>query len=201
MDFLATLKPADWAIVFATMVGPILAAQAQKTFEGYRAHTSKKEQVFARLMATRATRLSPAHVEALNMIDVTFAGRRVFWRLRQSANEAMVQRKWREYLDALNTPTSGTSAADEVIFARRHDAFIALLGAMCEDLGFPFDVLTLRNNSYTPIAHFNLEEENAAARTGIAELLSGKRALKMEIVNLPGPPAQANPPPGAAPKP
>ena len=51
----------DWSaisIVIATVMGPILAVQAQKYLERQRAQKRAKDTIFRTLVATRATRLS-----------------------------------------------------------------------------------------------------------------------------------------------
>lgn len=74
---LTKVTSAEWAIVFATLVGPILAVQAQKFLEGRREYRAAKLWVFRSLMTTRMQRLSIDHVRALNMIDICFYGQRV----------------------------------------------------------------------------------------------------------------------------
>ena len=62
----------DWLVILAIIIAPILAVQVQKIIESRRSKRERKLQVFKALMATRATPLSPIHVEALNMIDIEF---------------------------------------------------------------------------------------------------------------------------------
>jgi hypothetical protein len=66
------MTTSDWAIVSATLLGPILAVQAQKWLERWRDYRNRKMWVFQTLMATRAARLEAEHVRALNMIDLVF---------------------------------------------------------------------------------------------------------------------------------
>ena len=54
-----TFKGADIAIVVATLLGPVLAVQAQKWLERGREITQRRAWIFRTLMATRATNLSP----------------------------------------------------------------------------------------------------------------------------------------------
>ena len=61
-----------WITILAIILGPILAVQVQKYIENKKETRNKKMQIFKALMATRATPLYPAHVEALNMIDIEF---------------------------------------------------------------------------------------------------------------------------------
>ena len=60
------------AIIFATFFGPIVAVQAQKWIENFREKKREKKYVFAMLMYTRGTRVSPEHVQALNRIELAF---------------------------------------------------------------------------------------------------------------------------------
>lgn len=181
MDF-SSLRPSDWAIVVSTLLGPVLAVQAQKWLEGLRAHHYQKQALFQRLMATRGSRLSQQHVEALNMIDLAFYGRRILFFRWQTRTEKVATRLWGEYLDSLSVPNS------EVVFARREDCFINMLAAMSDDLGFAFDRVTIKNHTYSPIAHGTLEDQAAAFRVAALEVLHGQRSLKMEIINIPGNP-------------
>jgi cytochrome bd-type quinol oxidase subunit 1 len=64
----------DWLIVASTLLGPILAVQAQKWVEVFRERRGRKLWVVQQLMATRAARVSAEHVQALNMIDLVFYG-------------------------------------------------------------------------------------------------------------------------------
>ena len=49
-------------------------------------------------------------------------------------------------------------------------------------LGFEYDKVTIKRNSYTPVGHSKIENENQSIRTGFIEVLQGNRALPMEIV-------------------
>ncbi|WP_244186706.1 DUF6680 family protein [Paraburkholderia steynii] len=67
-------------MVISTILGPILTVQAQKFVERARASAQRRDWVFSTLMATRQARVSFDDVRALNMIDLTFYGRRVLGR-------------------------------------------------------------------------------------------------------------------------
>ena len=68
------MKMTDWITVLAIIAGPILAVQAQKWVKRVR-EKNQRLWVFKRLMTTRGATVSPGHVEALNAIDLEFAGR------------------------------------------------------------------------------------------------------------------------------
>lgn len=194
IEFLASLKPADWVIVTATLLGPILAVQAQKFVEGVRLHREAKLRVFTTLMATRTARLSSSHVEALNMIDVSFYGRVVFGQRKQSRTELAVVRKWAEYVDSL---TPHASFTDERSFERRYELFIDLLAAMAADLDFDFDRVTIKKHGYSPMAHGDLERDQTAIRDGVLKILDGRSRLKVAMSIEPPPGATQQPAPSS----
>ena len=88
------LELKDWATIVAALLGPVLAVQAQKAVESLREKQRRKAFLFEQLMATRAARLAPEHVRALNMVDLVFYGERVLGIQRRSAKEQRVLDTW-----------------------------------------------------------------------------------------------------------
>jgi len=180
---LTQMDTKDWMVVIATIAGPILAVQAQKWVERFRERRNRKLSVFQQLMATRAARLSSEHVQALNMIDLVFYGRRVFFFRYQSGKEKAVLKAWREYHDHLNTRLE--QAAQMVWNNNAEELFITLLSAITEDVRYSFDRVQLKKGWYSPVAHGQLEEELTAIRKLVLQLLSGQSALKMDVTKFP----------------
>lgn len=173
----------ELAIIVATLLGPILAVQAQKAVERARERHSRKSWVFHQLMATRAARVSAEHVQALNMIDLAFYGNRVLGSHRRSKSEQAVIDAWREYHDHLNT-----KADDEALriwHVNGDELFTNLLFSMAENVGYKFDRVQLKKGAYSPIAHGELEDQQKALRNLTIGVLSGELPLKMEVTSLP----------------
>jgi hypothetical protein len=174
----------DWlwpaATVLATLVGPVLAVQAQKWIERSQERNRRKSWVFHQLMATRASRLAPDHVQALNMIDLAFYGRRDFGKHRATKTEVAVTDAWHEYLDHLGTKTEDGSWP-----TRSDELFTNLLAAMAEDVGYSFDRVQLKKGAYSPIGHGEQEQLLLSIRQSVGEVLSGKRPIKMEVTDFP----------------
>ena len=84
---------ADALIILATLLGPIIAVQVTRYVDNQNEVKGRKLQVFKTLMATRAYTLSPAHVEALNRIDLEFSN--------DKPSEKKVIEVWKQYLDHL----------------------------------------------------------------------------------------------------
>jgi hypothetical protein len=122
------------AIIIATLLGPILAVQAQKAVERARERNNRKSWVFHTLMATRAARLSADHVQALNMIDLAFYGKRIFGIHRRSKKETIVLDAWHEYLDHLNTKYEEDNFSLWV--TKGDELFVNLLFSLADDVGF-----------------------------------------------------------------
>jgi len=174
------MEAKDLAIVAATLLGPVLAVQAQKALERIRERRSRKSEVFHTLMATRAARVSAEHVKALNMIDLVFYGHRVLGIPRRSKSEQAVLDAWREYHDHLGTQAD--EKTQEIWNVKGEELLINLLFAMAIDVGYKFDRVQLKKGAYSPIAHGNLELEHNILRQLALQVMSGKQALKMEVI-------------------
>ena len=125
----------DWIMVLATVLGPILAVQAQKAIENFRANSDQKFRVFTQLMATRAARVSPEHVRAINLIDITFFGERTLFGIRKrSKTEQSVLDAWKEYHDHLNQAFSADGDQASLMHMQREELFTNLMYEMSKDV-------------------------------------------------------------------
>ena len=93
------------ATIIAIILGPIVALGIQRNSEKRREKRNRKLVIFKELMATRATTLSPRHVDALNAIEVEFSK-------GGGKGEKLVLDTWRLYLEHLNT--RGTLSGDQL---------------------------------------------------------------------------------------
>jgi len=164
---------AEAAIIFATLIGPILAVQAQKWLERGREVRERRNTIFRTLMATRASILSPQHVEALNAVPVEFYGTK--GKLK-SINDA-----WKLLLD-YHAPEITTNDA---WWQKRQDLFLDLLHLISEFLGYGFSRAQLARDIYSPRAHGELENEQTIIRKGFVKLFNGEAALPMAVTEFP----------------
>lgn len=143
----------DWAIVSATLFGPVLAVQAQKWVELSRERERRKDAIFRTLMATRQSRLSDRHVEALNAIELAFHGTRlpIVGKTWRSRHEFDVLSKWGEYFRHYDRPqpTDPTHRAQEA--ARADELFVNLLDAMAKERRFDLARDRIKTGSYRPV--------------------------------------------------
>ena len=164
---------ADVAIVVATLLGPVLAVQAQKFLERRRQIKERQDAVFRTLMTTRASALSPLHVEALNSVPITFYGQR--------PDLIAINQAWKDYLNHLNM----RGMTIEVWGPKRLDLLIDLMHSISVFLGYTFTKLELRNDVYSPEAHGKAEEDGLVIRQGVRDILEGKRNLPMDVKSFP----------------
>ena len=123
----------DWLLITSTVLGPVLAVQAQKWVEVFRERRGRKLWVFQQLMATRAARVSGDHVRALNMIDLAFYGSRPFGIARRSKGEQAVLDAWNEYHNHLNIQADKASVP--IWSVTSDELFTNLLFAIAKELG------------------------------------------------------------------
>jgi hypothetical protein len=162
-------------IAVATLLGPVLAVQAQKWIERATERKRGRAQVFATLMATRATRLSPDHVNALNRIELEFNGR--------GSKTKAVRNAWRMYADKLNDSIDPSNDAAVASWsAERDNRFIDLMFEMSNAVGYDFDRVQLRRGIYYPVAHSDYENRQKKILSDLEKVLAGEQAIPMRLV-------------------
>jgi hypothetical protein len=160
----------DYLTITAIIIGPIASVQIQKYLERRKDGRNEKVIIFRTLMSTRGTSLSKLHVEALNQIDLVFKDKKY----------QLVRLAWGEYLDNLYQKVNDNNLS---IWSNKNEDLLAeLLYQMGLALGYNYDKVTIKRNSYTPVAHSNMENENQIIRTGFIELLKGERVIPMRVI-------------------
>jgi hypothetical protein len=162
--------------VLAIITGPVLAVQAQKWLDNRRGLRERKLHVFRILMATRATSLSPGHVEALNLIDIEFSNKK--------RRERRVTNAWKVYLDNLSNKPEGDDET-RAWNTRNEDLLTRLLWEMGSCLGYDFDEVHIRRGAYIPVGLSNIEREWHFIRQAFVKVLSGEIALPMKVTDFP----------------
>jgi len=157
-----------WAVVFATLLGPVLAVQAQRIVAKRGEARQRKLWLFRSLMNTRVGTLTVEHVNALNAVPLEFH------------KDEEIMRQWRKYLDHLNNQTT----ALDVWGKTRVDLYSDMLATMAKRLDYGFDPLQLKNEIYAPRGHFDIENDQTVIRRGVVELMEGKRTLPLEVRSI-----------------
>jgi hypothetical protein len=166
------IKLTDCLIIAATILGPILAVQAQKWLERDREIKNQRLRVFKTLMATRAINISHAHVEAINAVPIEFYG--------SSSELREINSKWKVYFEHLSKPVAVTPNWEE----KRQELLYELLLLMSKYLGYDFDEVEIKK-VYAPQGHAALESDQEIIRRGLVGLFKGDIAIPVSIVEAP----------------
>jgi len=176
----------DIIMVIAILLAPVVAVQVQKWVEVFRERHQRKLYVFGTLMATRGSRLSPEHVQALNMIDLAFYGRKILRYRHQTKSEQSITEAWKKYLNQLAATYDKSSDSEVSTWAKGRDSFFyEMLSKMATALGYHFDDVHLQNNIYTPIAYGEKEANQNIILHNLAQVLSGNKSIPMEVTSFP----------------
>lgn len=172
----------DWIMIAAVFSGPLVAVRTTRWLDDQKEVRGRKLALYKTLMATRATNLASAHVEALNVIDITFSG--------GGRKDRAVRLAWKALLDLLGDTTIQPERWAEL----RADLMVDLLYEMGKSLGYNFDKVDLKRGIYLPGAHIEMEQEQHDVRKGLKEVLEGRRFLPIMVVKLPPTFPDAEPP-------
>jgi len=175
------MQVSDWLLIGATLLSPLIAVRAAAYLDRGWEHRQRKLAIFKTLMATRAMRLDPSHVQALNMIDVEFR--------RNNRTEKKVIEAWTLYLSALSTK----GLSPETWITKKDDLFIDLMYQMSLSLGYDLSKTDLQNTSYFPMGHGEMEDEQRTVRRGLAKVFKGEASFPIEVRGVSQPPANSNP--------
>jgi hypothetical protein len=157
------------ATIAAIVVGPILAVIITRKLDREAQALDRKASVYRNLMRTRAIRLDPTHVGALNLVEVEFYG-----------NDRVIS-SYQDYVRHLASPAPPPDE-HERYFADRTDLFVELLFQMGRSLGYQFDKRDLERRAYSPLGwetDAGIQRRNAAL---LSEVLEGRRPLPITSV-------------------
>lgn len=162
---------ADWLMIIVVLIGPIIAVRLTRHLDDKKEIKERKLSIFKTLMATRAYTVSWPHVEALNRIDLEFSS-------QEKKGKAVIS-AWKEYLDLLNDANIST----EQWTLKRIDLLVELLYKMALVLDYDFDKTHIKNSSYSPRAHGEIEDDQMILRKRLIELLEGTRSVPIYVTN------------------
>lgn len=164
----------DWAVIFATLAGPILAVWASEWRQQQRSVKERKEWVFRTLMITRAARLRIEHVEAINQIDFAFP--------RGSC--AAVQDAWGLYRQHLRhaDSISKEEATRRAWQTKANDLLSELLHQMAIDLKIPFSKSEITDNSYYPDSYVIDELRQQETKHLLLQVLQNGRPINIRVI-------------------
>jgi hypothetical protein len=164
------MTASDFAIVFATFMGPIAAVQLQKFLDRRGERERRRVEIYRALMAFRANPSSPQYVDALNAVPLEFH------------KVKLVMDAYADFLAHLNTTDNGNLATWN---QTRQTRFIDLLKTMGKALRYSFRDAELLDHAYLPTWQLNLQTDQEIVRKGMVALMSGKEPLPMKVTGFP----------------
>ena len=161
----------------ATVLGPVLAVQAQKWIERATERKNRRQWVFRALMANRGAQLNDDYVRALNLIDLDFA------------SEKSVINAWRSLLGTLNE-NLGADPTEAVVIAWNRtvtERTVSLLSEMSKSLGYDFPDEQLRRGIYYPKGRAELEQSALQVVHRLRDvLIAGNGTIPISMAAAPG---------------
>ena len=170
-----SIKATDVAIIFTTVVGPILAVWAAEWRQKQKAASDRREWVFRTLMTTRGAKLSPDHVAAINHIEFAFPKSQH----REVDDARALYRKHLRSPDSVSVEL----AIRQAWFNRANELFAEMLYRMATALGVPFPKSEITEESYHPDAFALTETELNEIRGLLLQVLKKGRPLNIRVVN------------------
>lgn len=177
----------DWMellTIIAILAGPIIALRLQARLDKAKADRERRLRVFKTLMVTRGSVLSPAHVEALNSIDIEFNA--------ATKEDKAVRESWKVYLDHLGSRVADSGAspddqkrANERWNEKTQDFLTELLYVMSHAVGYDFDKIYIKRTAYNPVRYADIEVENDFIRRSLVEIFFGSKSLPIELRSAP----------------
>lgn len=169
------------ATIIAIVYGPVKAVKITRILDKERSERDRKFQLLSDLMRTRQARLDPAHVGALNLIELEFYG------------EEKIIRAYRKYIGHLST-TIPTPKSDENRWSdKREDLFTEVLFEVANFLGYKFDKRELSRLGYIPKGLSTYHDDSLTNASLLRAILEGTRSFP--ITNGPASTNKFPPPP------
>lgn len=163
------LKPSEWIMIAAIIVGPIFAVATQIVWYRWKEKRDQKAWVFNTLMSLRALPLAPDYVKALNYIDVVFY------------KNAKVRERWKTLLGHFCSDAYKREPIEQATFDRARDLAAELMAEMAKDLGYEFDHTHIKENAYYPKGHGELEIKGLQLLDKGTAVLEGKASIKVKL--------------------
>lgn len=166
-----------WAVVFATVVGPVAAVFITRWNDHRREARGRLLDTYRTLMATRKIAISKEHVAAINLIEVEFHGVKP------------VIEAWSSYLNHLNSPTAVGAATAQLDAweARRSELLAVLLVKIAAHLGISKGEIEIMHGGYAPQGWVSNEQRITAVQDYAIRLSQGQAIFPVSAVQQPTP--------------
>ncbi len=166
----------SWAVVLATIVGPVAAVFITRWNDQRREARNRLLHVYRTLMATRRSNVSQDHVAAINLVEVEFHG----------VNPVI--EAWSGYLTHLNTKAESNSDDHAKTWNDRRSELLAiLLVKIAAHLGITKGEIEILHGGYAPQAWVTRENRLDAMQDYAIKLSEGKAVVPLSVIQQPVP--------------
>ena len=174
------IKAEGWAVVLATIVGPIAAVMITRWRDRVTATLDRRTAIFRTLMATRNLTINFDHVAALNQIELEFYGVK------------NIESAWMAYIRHLDSglprDREPTRTERESWDSTRADLLAKLLAVIGKQLGYNMSEIDIRNGGYAPEGWRYRDLRSDAIQEYILDIAASKRSIPVAVYS---PPAQS----------
>jgi hypothetical protein len=170
-----TMNIDTWAVVLATIVGPVSAVFITRWDDHRREARNRLLNVYRTLMATRKIAISPEHVGAINLVEVEFHGVKP------------VIEAWSSYITHLNSPSppGATTAQVEAWEARRGELLSILLVKIAAHLGISKGEIEIMHGGYAPQGWVTRDQRLNTIQDYVIRLSQGQAIVPVNIMQQP----------------
>lgn len=163
-----------WLTIAAIVIGPTIAVLITIQIERRRLVRERRMNVFRDLMRTRRRFLDPAHVSALNLVEIEFFKQdnviRSFKNLMKIINDGVIHHNGESIEDYWK------KLGDE--YASR---LTELLDEMGRSLGYGYKQLEILKGGYNPARYADIEERQDKTLRLFSEIYDGRRTLPIAV--------------------
>ncbi|MCF4099853.1 DUF6680 family protein [Maritalea mediterranea] len=156
------MTPEQIITTIAIIVGPIAAVVISRWLDEVRDNRKRQIEVFRDLMRTRTAKISPTHVNALNLVEIEFY------------NNRRVLEIWRKYMKILHTEPFNQSDVDKT--------FVKLLQSIANAVKMRnLDITDLLDPNYYPRGWNDEENLNFEIRLATLKMLRGETTISVQM--------------------
>jgi hypothetical protein len=177
-----------WAVVLATIVGPVAAVLITRSNDLRREQRNRLLHIYRVLMATRRMNISEDHVAAINLVEVEF-------HKVQPVIDA-----WSTYLTHLNATSPGPNSPVEQQKQwndRRAELLAILISKIATHLGLSKGEIEILHGGYAPQAWVDRDNRMARMQDYVVRLADAQAVVPVTMTAAPSPSSPYPPPPAA----
>lgn len=168
----------DWAVVLATVVGPIAAVIITLLYQKRLAEQDQRMRVFATMMRHRRDILNAEFVGALNLVLVYFPKHEGVKRRHRDLMTTFEDGAWK----------SSDQTVRRAIGDRTMINLSWLLSEISKVVGAPVEQLDIARGGYAPEGWANTADAQAKLQESVRKIVDGEAALSVVVHNPPTPP-------------